>query len=171
MKHMSRISRAIVILLVTFMTQEAVSASPPDRNASPETMLTFWDRVIRLDPENAKAFNNRGMAHKNLGLYKRAVDDYTRAIRLDPDYADAFYNRGVAFKQLKEYVQACFSIPLSDETLAFISWLFNCSHVKNTKYGKDFAEITFEARLDFADKILGRVKGYNRKVKELIELR
>ena len=74
-------------------------------------------------------------------------------------------------KQLKEYVSASFSIPLSDETLTFLSWLFEYSDVKNVQYENDSANITFEAKQDFADKVLGRVKDYNGKVKELAELR
>jgi GTP-binding protein HflX len=74
-------------------------------------------------------------------------------------------------KHLKEYVRASFSIPLSDETLAFLSWLFNHSDVKNVKYENDFAEVTFEAKQDFADKVLGRAKGYDGKVKAIVELR
>jgi GTP-binding protein HflX len=74
-------------------------------------------------------------------------------------------------KALKNCVNASFSIPLSDETLAFLSWLFNNSDVRNIKYENDFAEVTFEAEQDFADKVLGRVESYGGKVKELIELR
>ena len=37
-----------------------------------------------LDPQYAKAYNNRGIAYQKLGQTKRANQDYDEAIRLDP---------------------------------------------------------------------------------------
>lgn len=73
-------------------------------------------------------------------------------------------------KHLKNYVHATFSIPLSDETLSFLSWLFNYADVKNVKYENDYAKVVFEAVPSFADKVLGRVEQYGGTVKELVEL-
>jgi GTP-binding protein HflX len=74
-------------------------------------------------------------------------------------------------KNLKNYVKATFSIPLSDETLSFLSWLFNYVDVKNVKYENDYANVIFEAVPAFTEKVLGRVKQYNGIVNELIELK
>ena len=41
-------------------------------------------RAIRLDPENAGAFNNRGIAWYDKKEYDKAIADYNEAIRLDP---------------------------------------------------------------------------------------
>ena len=68
---------------------------------------------------------------------------------------------------LPNYVHAAFSIPLSNETLSFMSWLFDCANVKNVNYEDGFAEVAFEAVSDFTDKILGRVKQYGGAVKEV----
>jgi len=72
-------------------------------------------------------------------------------------------------KRLSNYVHATFSIPLSDETLSFLSWLFNYADVKNVKYENDYAEVIFEAVPSFIDKVLGRVEKYNGIVKEVVE--
>ena len=45
--------------------------------------------AIRLDPNNASAYNNRGFAYGSKGDYDRAIADYTEAIRLDPKYRHA----------------------------------------------------------------------------------
>lgn len=74
-------------------------------------------------------------------------------------------------KHFKNYVHATFSIPLSNETLSFLSWLFNNTDVKNVKYENDYAEVVFEAVPTFADKVLGRVKKHGGTVKELVELK
>jgi tetratricopeptide (TPR) repeat protein len=55
------------------------------------------NETIRLDPKDAIAHHNRGLAYKNKGDYDRAIADYNEAIRLDPEYALAYNNRGVAY--------------------------------------------------------------------------
>ncbi|MDH5448333.1 MAG: GTPase HflX [Candidatus Bathyarchaeota archaeon] len=73
-------------------------------------------------------------------------------------------------KRLKNYVHVTFSIPLSDETLSFLSWLFNYADVRNVKYENNYAKVVFEAVSSFVDKVLGRVEQYGGTVKELVEL-
>lgn len=73
-------------------------------------------------------------------------------------------------KHLKRYVKAGFSIPLSNDTLAFISWLFKHTDVKNVEYKDNLADVVFEADPDFADKVLGRVRIHGGIVKELVEV-
>jgi tetratricopeptide (TPR) repeat protein len=46
-----------------------------------------YTEVIRLDPEYADAFYNRGVARRLKGDYDGAIADYSEAIRLDPGYA------------------------------------------------------------------------------------
>lgn len=70
-------------------------------------------------------------------------------------------------KNLKNYVRTTCSIPLSDETLSFISWLFNHVDVKNIRYKNDHANVIFEAVPTFAEKILGRIEQYDGIVKEV----
>ena len=65
-----------------------------------------YAEAIRLDPQNASAYNNRGSAYDDLGQYERAIQDYDEAIRLDPQYADAYANRAIAHTILGEEVAA-----------------------------------------------------------------
>ena len=67
-------------------------------------------------------------------------------------------------------VAATFFIPLTDETLSFLSWLFNCANVKKVEYKNNIAKIILEAVPAFAEKIVGLVKQYNGTVKELVEI-
>ena len=57
--------------------------------------LRFYSQAIRLKPDYAEAFNNRGVGRKKKGDLEGALEDFDGAIRLKPDYADAFFNRGV----------------------------------------------------------------------------
>jgi GTP-binding protein HflX len=72
-------------------------------------------------------------------------------------------------RHLENYVHAAFSIPLSDETLSFLSWLFDYADVDSVNYVDDHADVAFEALSDFADKVLGRVKHYGGTVHQITE--
>ncbi len=70
-------------------------------------------------------------------------------------------------ENLENYVDATISIPITDETLSLISWLFNHTNVKNVKYENNYALVVFEAIPNFVDKVLGQVKQYGGTIKEL----
>ena len=53
-------------------------------------------QAIRLDPDFAAAYNNRGAARYDKGDLDGALKDFDEAIRLDPDFAAAYNNRGAA---------------------------------------------------------------------------
>ena len=59
---------------------------------------------------------------------------------------------------LKEYVQASFSLPITNESMSFLSWLFSRAHVHDLKYEGGSMNIIFEAVPLFADKVRGRVE-------------
>ena len=63
-------------------------------------------RAIELDPANAPAYTNRGIAHTNLDEYRPAIEDLSRAIELDPANAPAYTARGMAHTNLGEYRRA-----------------------------------------------------------------
>jgi tetratricopeptide (TPR) repeat protein len=52
---------------------------------------------IDLKPDDADAYNNRGLAYSAMGEHDRAITDCNRAIELKPDYAEAHNNRGIAY--------------------------------------------------------------------------
>jgi GTP-binding protein HflX len=60
-------------------------------------------------------------------------------------------------KNLRNYVKASFSLPLSNEAMPFLSWLFNRADVQEIKYEGDVAHVTFEAVPWFAEKVKNRV--------------
>lgn len=63
-------------------------------------------------------------------------------------------------KLLKSQIQATITLPINDETLSFVSWIFSHAHVKKVKYEEDRVKLTFEAVSDFIGTILGRVENY-----------
>lgn len=59
---------------------------------------------------------------------------------------------------LTNYVQASFSLSVTDESMSFLSWLFNHSDVRNIKYEGASVNVVFESVPWFADKVKGRVE-------------
>ena len=62
--------------------------------------------AIRLNPDDANAYYNRGLAKDKLGQHFAAIADYDIAIRLNPDDAIAYYNRGLTKGKLDQYLAA-----------------------------------------------------------------
>ena len=58
--------------------------------------LADYSEAIRLNPQAATAFNNRGVTYADLKACAKALADYNEAIHLNPQYAGAFYNRACA---------------------------------------------------------------------------
>ena len=64
------------------------------------------DEALRLNPELARAYHNRGNGKRALGREEDAIADYDKALSLRPDYALAYYSRGNAKASLRLYHEA-----------------------------------------------------------------
>ncbi|MDI6847166.1 MAG: GTPase HflX [Candidatus Bathyarchaeia archaeon] len=74
-------------------------------------------------------------------------------------------------RMLKNYVQASFIIPLTSETMSFISWLFNRTDVQTIKYTGNSAHVVFEAIPWFAEKVKSRVEKFNGKFEKILAVK
>tara|TARA_Y100001968_G_scaffold303434_1_gene317597 strand:+ start:1382 stop:1951 length:570 start_codon:yes stop_codon:yes gene_type:complete len=61
-------------------------------------VLSEMNKEIEINPKNAEAYQNRGVAKWNLGNSSGAINDYTKVIELNPNNIDllaaAYANRG-----------------------------------------------------------------------------
>jgi tetratricopeptide (TPR) repeat protein len=80
--------------------------------------ITIYDELIGLNPQNAGAWNEKGVALAGLGNYSDAIKAYDEAIRLDPFNEVAWDNKGIALHQLGNYSGALGAI----KVLLFTSW-------------------------------------------------
>ncbi len=62
---------------------------------APQQAIAYLSSAIELDPENARLYNERGLAHIDEYQIREAAEDLSTAIALRPDFAEAYHNRGV----------------------------------------------------------------------------
>ncbi|MBW4449717.1 MAG: serine protease [Spirirestis rafaelensis WJT71-NPBG6] len=62
--------------------------------------IAAYTVAIRINPNYANVYNNRGNARSKLGDNQGAIADYNQAIQLNPNSADAYHNRGIAHSDL-----------------------------------------------------------------------
>ncbi len=83
---------------VFFLPQEAVEHM--------EHAVADYTSAVELDPQYAKAYNNRGNAYASLGDTERAIEDYDAALELDDTLSLAYFNRGLMHSRAAAYEKA-----------------------------------------------------------------
>ena len=66
-------------------------------------LLGHYTQAIQLNPNDADAYNNRGVAYSGKGDFDRAIDDFDKTIQLNSDPADAYNNRGGCLRQERRF--------------------------------------------------------------------
>jgi TonB family protein len=64
------------------------------------------NKAIALDPQDAIAYNQRGIASFAAGNVQAALKDFSKTIELQPQLAEAYNNRGIIERTLGDYRQA-----------------------------------------------------------------
>jgi len=62
--------------------------------------IEAYNEAIKINPQYADAFRNRGVAKYELGDKQAAIQDYDQAIKINPQDADAYISRGLAKSEL-----------------------------------------------------------------------
>jgi GTP-binding protein HflX len=60
--------------------------------------------------------------------------------------------------RLESYVHGSFSLPITDESMSFVSWLFDRADVRDVKYEGDSMNVIFESIPFFAERVRGHVE-------------
>ncbi len=59
---------------------------------------------------------------------------------------------------LENHVQVVLSMPVTDESMSFLSWLFNCADVHDVEYRGKTVDVIFSAIPKFVDEVRGRAE-------------
>ena len=107
---MKRLQIVVLLLLVSVgLTACGLSEAETKYNSATEKLnkqdmdgaLADFNEAIRLDPNLAIAYMNRGVIYASKGEFDKAIGDETKAIELKPekteDQATAYSNRGTAY--------------------------------------------------------------------------
>jgi tetratricopeptide (TPR) repeat protein len=134
--------------LTTISTRGNVSS---DKRTIYNQAIADYTQAVRLDPNNAATYRQRGVTYGDIGDYDRAIADYNQAIRLDPNYAaSAYSNRGVTYdakgdhdRAIADYNQA---IRLYPNAITY----YNRGNAYNAKgdYDRAIADYNQAIRLD-----------------------
>ena len=68
--------------------------------------LANLNEAIRLNPDSAVAYYDRGLTYSKIGDIDQGIANYDDAIRLDPNYVVAFTNRGILYRRKGDMDQA-----------------------------------------------------------------
>jgi tetratricopeptide (TPR) repeat protein len=85
------------------------------RTYSYDEAIEDINKAIKLYPEFAEAYFNRGNLMAISGELPAAYDDYTKAIELDPNLGEAFYNRGLVQIFMKDTRKGCMDLSKAGE--------------------------------------------------------
>lgn len=114
-------------------------------NGEYEKALEYFDRALKIDPENASAWSNRGVVLKMLGRNEEAMKSYNRAIEIDPSHGDAWYNKGRLLMSMKRYKEAihCYkkALEIDPDDIEARNDMAFCEEQMTEKEGYEFEAI------------------------------
>ena len=68
--------------------------------------IKHLDISIKLNPNYAESFGNKGIAHAEKQQYQEAINNYDKAINLKKNFYSAYLNKGIALKNTQKYKDA-----------------------------------------------------------------
>ena len=100
--------KALGITLLEFFILVSIAGSVPfadiqnsgsnnvsNLNKSDEAIKAF-DKAIEINPQDSKAWNNKGLDLRKLGKYDEAIKAYDKAIENNPQNSMAWYKKRLA---------------------------------------------------------------------------
>jgi len=65
-----------------------------------------YNKSLEIDPEDFKAWTNKGNAFMELKEHEKAIESYDKALEINPQFTTAWYNKGIALAELRKYQKA-----------------------------------------------------------------
>ena len=106
--------------------------------------IVEYTKALDINPNLAKAYNNRGVAYAQEGSLPRAIADFTMAIANNPKDAEAYNNRGHAYAGQGNLSQAIFDYTKAIGINTFYVKAYNnreIAYYKLKEYDKAWADV------------------------------
>ncbi len=68
--------------------------------------IVYCTKIIEKNPNDADAYNRRGIDYRNQGNWSQAIIDYTKSIEINPNNAAVYWNRALAYDAQGNLLQA-----------------------------------------------------------------
>jgi tetratricopeptide (TPR) repeat protein len=65
--------------------------------------IRWYDKAIKIDPNNASAWTNKGLALAKIGKHNGAIECFDKALGIDPNNILALNNKGISLHRLKKH--------------------------------------------------------------------
>jgi tetratricopeptide (TPR) repeat protein len=118
-----------------------------------KTAYLYFNRVLKLDPDNYKAYYNIGLVYRYAYVIhntfrkeseaakdlEKTLEFYDKAIEINPNYAEALYDKGVSLFNLKQYEksQQCFNKAIDLDPCYTSAWYYKgLAHNELKEYSK-----------------------------------
>jgi len=72
------------------------------KQGSFQESITYFDRVLEIDPNHVLALNNKGIALVKMEKPEESITYFDRVLEIDPNYVEALNNKGVALVQMEK---------------------------------------------------------------------
>ena len=89
--------------------------------------ISAYDMALRLKPDYAAAYYNRGTAKTLIGEYETAIADFDEAICLNPEFVEAHYNRSQTKVSLSQIEGARYDLEIALK----LAEKRECDHIKS----------------------------------------
>lgn len=111
MREYSIILLILVLLLFPVSGQENTAnylakANELNNNGEYDAAIPLYDKAIDKEPNNADAWNGRGLALQNLEKYEESIACFDKAVQLNSSLKEAWYNKGYSLIELNRYPEA-----------------------------------------------------------------
>lgn len=83
----------VFVFLLIFLTKGLTCGSLKNYSEA----ISDFNQAIKLNPNFAEAYRNRGTFYAIFKDYPEAISDITQAIKLNPNVIGAYYLRGLAY--------------------------------------------------------------------------
>ena len=110
--------KGTVFVFVAFLVQLAILQ---DQSIDWEEGIRRMDDVIRQDPNNWDAWEQRGYFYARLDQHLKAVENLREAVRLNPEHPRAYLLLGTSLVMLKQYSGSRHAIDGQKITIEFPS--------------------------------------------------